>query len=107
MDYAQILAQQQQVAQQAIQNAQAFIYMAMAIQLVLFMLGCWVVYMFYARLRDIGDELQKFRIAYEFANAPERRSAGHQEQRSTTPWPEEPRPVTPSGEDDTYKPKAQ
>ena len=31
-------------------------------------LGGWVVYMFYARLRDIADELRKLRITYQFAN---------------------------------------
>jgi hypothetical protein len=31
-------------------------------------LGAWVVYLFYARLRDIADELRKLRITYQFAN---------------------------------------
>jgi hypothetical protein len=34
---------------------------------VMFIFGMFVIYMFYARLRDIADELRKFRIAYEMA----------------------------------------
>jgi len=83
MDYNQLLAQQQQ----AIQNVQGWIWMCVVIESALFILRCWVLYMFYARLRDIGDELQKLRIAYEFAHAPEKRSAARQEQRSTMCWP--------------------
>jgi hypothetical protein len=34
------------------------------------LIGAWVVYMFYARLRDIAEELMKLRVAYECANPP-------------------------------------
>jgi hypothetical protein len=102
MDYNQIVAQQQQV----IQNVQAWMWVFTVIQCALFILGCWVLYMFYARLRDIGIELQKLRIAYEFANAPEKRSAARQEQRSTSACPEAPKPLTPPVEDTKYKPKS-
>ena len=102
MDYNQLLAQQQQ----AIQNVQGFIWVAGAVQLALFIVGCWVLYMFYARLRDIGDELQKLRIAYEFAHAPEKRPAAHPDQRGPTAWPEAPKPLTPPVEDTKYKPKS-
>ncbi len=37
----------------------------------------FVVYLFYARLRDIADELRKFRVAYEFAQARESQRQGH------------------------------
>jgi hypothetical protein len=49
---------------------QNFVLMLLALYGALFLLGAFVTYMFYARLRDIGDELRKFRIAYEFANPP-------------------------------------
>ena len=101
MDLNQLLAQQQQ----AIQYAQALMWVFVVIQLALFILGCWVLYMFYARLRDIGVELQKLRVAYEFAHAPEKRSSPRQEQRSTTAWPDAPKPMTPPVEDTKYKPK--
>jgi uncharacterized membrane protein len=41
---------------------------AVCFSLVAFALGAWVVYLFYARLRDIADELRKLRITYQFAN---------------------------------------
>ena len=37
------------------------------LNLVLFAVVVFATYMFYARLRDIADELRKFRIAYEMA----------------------------------------
>lgn len=37
----------------------------MAVQIALLILGAWVLYMFYARLRDIADELRKIRVTYE------------------------------------------
>lgn len=36
-----------------------------AIQVAMTVLGFWVIYMFYARLRDIADELRKLRVTYE------------------------------------------
>lgn len=36
-------------------------------QIALLLLSGWVIYVFYARLRDIADELRRFRIAYEMA----------------------------------------
>ncbi|MGB8369698.1 MAG: hypothetical protein ACLPYZ_02155 [Limisphaerales bacterium] len=38
----------------------------MLINLVLFVVVVFVTYMFYARLRDIADELRKFRIVRKF-----------------------------------------
>lgn len=64
MDLNQLLAQQQL----AMQQAQTFTYAVIAVYVALFIFGCWVLYMFYARLREIGVELRKFRIAYESAN---------------------------------------
>jgi hypothetical protein len=59
------------------ENAQGLIVVVVVIQLALFIFVCWVIYMFYARLRDIGDELRKLRIDYEFAQ--ERRSTERDE----------------------------
>jgi hypothetical protein len=58
-----IYAQQQAIMNHALHVLGAFlvIYAAM------FIFGMFVIYMFYARLRDIADELRKFRIAYEMA----------------------------------------
>jgi hypothetical protein len=59
-----IIAQQQSL----LQNAQNLQFAYLAISLALFIVGGWVLYMFYARLRDIADQLRKFRIAYEFTH---------------------------------------
>ncbi len=40
--------------------------LSMLINLVLFVVVVFVTYMFYARLRDIADELRKFRIVRKF-----------------------------------------
>jgi hypothetical protein len=61
--YDQLLAQQRQ----AMQNYYALMIVFGVICLVLSGVGWWVIYMFYARLRGIEDEVRKFRIAYEFA----------------------------------------
>ena len=41
-----------------------------AIQSAFMLITAWVIYMFYARLRDIAEELMNLRVAYEFANPP-------------------------------------
>ena len=58
-------------------------------QLVATALGCWVVYLFYARLRDIADELRKLRITYQFANEREvqRRSDAPADQTNSSGQP--------------------
>ncbi len=48
-------------------NPNLIIVLSLLINLALFAVGVWVIYMFYARLRDIADELRKFRIAFEMA----------------------------------------
>lgn len=65
-----ILAQQQALLNQFLHNSQQVLWGALAIQLAAFIIAALVIYMFYARLRDIADELRKFRIAYEFAHSP-------------------------------------
>ena len=49
------------------QNFNDIIAVSIAFNLAVLIFLVWVVYMFYARLRDIGDELRKFRTAYEMA----------------------------------------
>jgi hypothetical protein len=66
--------------------------MSILINLTLLAVGAWVTYMFYARLRDIADELRKFRIAYEYAE--------DRKTKSTTPAP--PR----TDDDSSYLPKS-
>ena len=73
MDYNAFMAQ-------LLQFYGGIMFIIAAIQLGLLVLGCWVIYMFYARLRDIADELIRFRIAYEFAHSPEARSTPHKDQ---------------------------
>ena len=53
-----ILAQQQAILNQAAQNAQHWVWGMLAIYAVFLLIGAWVIYMFYARLRDIADELR-------------------------------------------------
>lgn len=65
-----IYAQQQALLNQAMQNAHQNYLVLLAIQLAALLIGAWVLYMFYARLRDIADELRMLRIAYEMANPP-------------------------------------
>jgi len=63
-----------------------FIYGAM------FVFAMRVIYIFYARLRDIGDELRKFRITYEIAEDDKARAAA---------------PASPRADDDSrYLPKS-
>ena len=70
-----ILAQQQALLNQVMQNAQHWTVAMIIFQIAFLLIGAWVVYMFYARLRDIADELRKFRIAYELAEDQKARAA--------------------------------
>jgi hypothetical protein len=60
-----VLAQYQAMLNQATQQSQKMMWVAIAFQVVVVILTAWAIYMFYARLRDIVDELRKFRMAYE------------------------------------------
>jgi hypothetical protein len=62
-----LIAQQQAIFNQAMQTQQNWVWGMIAVQIAFLLIGAGVVYMFYARLRDIADELRKFRIAYEMA----------------------------------------
>ena len=56
-------------------NPNNIIALSILINIVVFLVGVFVIYMFYARLRDIADELRKFRIAYEMAEDSKARAA--------------------------------
>jgi hypothetical protein len=90
-----ILSQQQATLNQMAQHSQHELWGVMAIQLALFVLVVWVIHMFYARLRDIADELRKLRISYESSHAPQ--TKGRPSQSPATPLPPD--------EDSGYKPK--
>ncbi|MHB8523837.1 MAG: hypothetical protein ACYDH9_24200 [Limisphaerales bacterium] len=85
MNYNDLLAQQQALLNQTMRNAQIWQAAGILISVALFLLAAWVVYMFYARLRDIAVELKKFRIAFEMANPPARTLGARQESRSGPP----------------------
>jgi len=70
-----IYAQQQAMLNQFAQNYQHMMWGVVVIQFVFLVIGAWVTYMFYARLRDIADELRKFRVAYEMAEDDKARAA--------------------------------
>jgi len=99
MDYNQLLAQQQAAANQALQLYWTILLGAAVIQLILFGVGCWVIYMFYARLRDIADEVRKLRVAYDFAHE---RQTGYRPRQPHGTTPEADNPFT---EDAKYMPK--
>jgi hypothetical protein len=68
-----LVAQQQALLNQYMQNAQHAQYGLLALGLAWFIISGLVLYAFYARLRGIEDEIRKFRIAYEFANPPSKK----------------------------------
>src|SRR5580658_7618547 len=85
-----IYAQQQAAfnqLNQALQHVQYWSTGLMVLGLAVFMVQCWVVYLFYARLRDIANELMKFRIAYEFAEERNSKVRLPSQTSSTPPLP--------------------
>lgn len=99
MNPEEILAQQQALLNQAMQGQQHVIWGIVAFQIAGLLIGACVLYMFYARLRDIAEELMKLRVAYEFANPPKSGS-----QRPSTPTESRANPVQ-SGGDSRFQPK--
>ena len=77
MNLNELMAQQQQMLNQAMQNAQHMQMAYAAIVLGLLLVHCLVVYAFYARLRGIENEIMKFRIAYQFAHDRESSAVPH------------------------------
>jgi hypothetical protein len=65
-----LIAQQQALYEQAMQRMQQYEIIMVIFSLGGFLITAWVIYMFYARLRDIAEELMKLRVAYQFANPP-------------------------------------
>lgn len=63
-----LMAQQQVYLNQVMQNVQQLQIVVLVISIAMLLLGSWVVYMFYARLQDIADELRAFRIAYQMVH---------------------------------------
>jgi hypothetical protein len=82
MNYNDIIAQQQAALNQAMQNAQHWQSAYVAIWLAGTIFSGWVIYMFYARLRDIADELRNIRITLQMAQ--ERKAQAPSPPRSTT-----------------------
>jgi hypothetical protein len=78
MDPNQVLAQQQALLNQLMQNVQQIVFVSLVISVAGTIVGAWVIYMFYARLRGIEEEIRKFRIAYEFAHDRESSGTRHQ-----------------------------
>jgi len=60
-----LMAQQQASLNQILHTTQQWQLAYVVIGLGAFIIHCWVVYMFYARLSDIADELRKIRVTYE------------------------------------------
>ncbi len=56
-------------------NPNNLIVLSILINLAILLVGAFVIYMFYARLRDIADELRKFRLAYEMTQDRKSQSA--------------------------------
>jgi len=87
-----ILAQQQAMLNQLAQNQQHWTVAMLIIGIVSPLIGAWVIYMFYARLRDIADELMQIRIIYQM-------SEGRKDQAA--------KPTPPhAGDDSSYAPKS-
>ena len=70
-----IIAQQQAMLNQIAQNAHREEWIYLVLLLGAAIIHFTIVYLFYARLRDIADELRMFRIAFEMANDPRTQSA--------------------------------
>jgi hypothetical protein len=81
-----LLAQQQALLNQYMQNAQHAQLGALALSLAFFLLGGWVIYMFYACFRRIEDEIRMFRISFEFANPPKERTTTRQTGAEENPF---------------------
>jgi hypothetical protein len=70
-----LVAQQQALLNQALQNTHQLVWVYGVLFLALAIIHFTIVYLFYARLRDIADELRKLRIVYEMAQDRKARAA--------------------------------
>ena len=64
-----VLAQQQALLNQAMNQTQQVYWLVAVLNVVGLVIGAWVVYLFYCRISEIAQELRKLRIAYEFSSA--------------------------------------
>jgi hypothetical protein len=81
---------------QSLQQSQQVMWGVLALQIALLIVGGWVLYMFYARLRDVADELRKIRVTYEMEQ--DRIAHGAARRPAVTPG------ENPSADDARYKP---
>ena len=92
-----LMAQQQAYLNQLMQNAHQTQWAMIALWLASMLISFFVIYLFYARLRDIGDELRRIRVLYEMEQERTLRSMA----RSPSAAPS----VTPTAGDAPYMPK--
>jgi len=57
--------------------------LSIAVEIPPFIVACWVIYMFYARLGHILDEVRKLRIEYQFAQNREGKASSGSDSAST------------------------
>ena len=81
---------------QSVQQSHQILLGVLAVQIALLILGAWVLYMFYARLQDIADELRKIRVTYEMEQ--DRIARGAARRPAVTPG------ENPFADDARYKP---
>ena len=92
-----LMAQQQALLNQAMQNAQQTQWAMMGLGVASMLIGSFVLYLFYARLRDIGDELRRIRVLYEMEQERTLRSAARPSGAAPS--------INPSASDAPYMPK--
>lgn len=68
-----LLAQQQELLNRVMNQQHHFHLVMIAVWVAGLLATAWVLYMFYARLRDIATELRKIRVTYEMEREREAR----------------------------------
>jgi hypothetical protein len=104
MNPNEVLAQQQAYmnqVNQVMQNVQHMQWALLAIWAAGMLISFGVIYMFYARLRDIADELRMFRVAYQMVH--DRRQPGGSLRK---PTPDSPGNPFQEGGEEQHKPKS-
>ena len=101
MNSNDLLTQQQAYMNQAMQNVQHVQWALLAIWAAGMLISFGVIYLFYARLRDIAYELRAFRIAYEMVH--DRRQPGGSLRK---PTPDSPGNPFQEGGEEQYQPKS-
>lgn len=98
MNQSDLLNQLQAQQQAAMQHLESIQIGMIVFASAGFLVTAWVLYMFYARLRDIANELQKIRLAYEIEHSRKNRNPAFQ--------PVSPTSSNPLASDSRYMPKA-